>query len=199
MLGENIYLYVNSVVYKPKGRENDVPWHQDFLSRPEESRRYIAWIALHDANRENGCLKVIPGSHKRGYLPWHRVEGETHHDRVRSELVDEKLAEYLELDAGDVLLFDQCLLHSSDKVDTDAPRMVFRVVYKALDGVEIPRGAPIVVKGGRTKSLKTSDGNRPAAGGSEDKTHSQADKPIGQLRLLARKIDNRLLTSAGND
>lgn len=201
VLGDNIYLYVNSVVYKPKGRRNGVPWHQDFLSRPQESRRYIAWVSLHQANRENGCLKVIPGSHKAGYLPWHRIGGETHHDRVKSEFVDETLAVYLELDEGDAVIFDQCLLHSSDEVATDAPRMAFRVVYKALDSIEVPRGAPIVVRGGRPKSLKLlSEKEHLKDNTATDRdTRPQTRRIPLPVRILARKIGHRLLTLAGNN
>ena len=152
-LGPDIYLYENSLIYKPPGKHNGVPWHQDFISRPDEPVKYIVWMALDRATRANGCVKVIPGSHKSGFLPWHRVEGETHHDRVNPECVDESKAMYVELDAGDVLIFNQLLLHSSDEVDTDQPRRAYRVSYQGLDTVFTPRSTPIVLRGGEPESL----------------------------------------------
>src|SRR5688500_5815950 len=40
-LGDDIYMYENSVVYKPKGKRNAVPYHQDFISRPDEPLKLV--------------------------------------------------------------------------------------------------------------------------------------------------------------
>src|SRR5690606_26537469 len=53
---------------KPPGFPGQA-WHQDELYIPTRDRSLIgAWIALDDATLENGCLWVIPGSHRTGYL-----------------------------------------------------------------------------------------------------------------------------------
>ena len=153
VVGSTIFLYVNSLVFKPKGRNNVVPWHQDFISRPNEPIKYIAWMALDDANRENGCMKVIPGSHAEGAMKWHRVKGETHHDRVDPEHVDESKTFYCEVKAGDVLIFHNRLLHSSELSDSEKPRRAYRVAYQGLQDVRVPRGAPIVLRGGHPEDL----------------------------------------------
>ncbi len=178
VIGEDIYLYVNSFLYKPKGKKNGVPWHQDFLSRPNESTKYIAWIAIDDATQENGCLKVIPGSHQSGFFDWYTIPGEAHHDRVKKEYIDESQAQYVELKAGDVLIFNQYLLHSSDEVHTDTWRRAFRVVYKGLNELEIPRGAPIMLRGGTPKSLERR----------YTKPYQQPEKNTKTNHLFDRKI-----------
>ena len=44
-------------------------WHQDEIYIPTRDRSLIgAWIAIDDATLENGCLFVLPGSHRKGYL-----------------------------------------------------------------------------------------------------------------------------------
>src|SRR5215831_8415921 len=44
-------------------------WHQDEIYIPTRDRSLIgAWIAMDDATKANGCLYVIPGSHRMGYL-----------------------------------------------------------------------------------------------------------------------------------
>ena len=78
VLGPNFFLYENSLVFKPKGRENAVPWHQDFMNRAKEPPKVIAWMALDRITEENGCMYAIPGSHRDGYLPWYKVRGQTH-------------------------------------------------------------------------------------------------------------------------
>lgn len=141
-------------MYKPRERNNEVPWHQDFLSRPNESTKFIAWIAIDNATRENGCIKVIPGSHTNGFYQWHRVKGETHHDRISDDLIDTSKAVYVEIDAGDVLIFNQYLLHSSERSNSDHPRRAYRVVYKKIDSLDIPRGSPIMLSGGSPEGLE---------------------------------------------
>lgn len=151
VLGPNIYMYENSLIYKPKGKKNGVPWHQDFISRPSEPVKYIVWIPLDNVDKGNGTLKVIPGSHAQGFLPWYRVEGETHHDRVVSEYIEKNKNNivYIEMNAGDILVFNMLIVHGSDEVHTDRPRRVYRCSFQSMnDQVFTPRGAPLVIAGG---------------------------------------------------
>lgn len=153
VLGKDIFMYENSLVYKPKGTSNAVPWHQDFISRPNEPKKFIVWIALDNVHKNNGALRVIPNSHKHGYMSWHRVKGETHHDRINMDLVDESKAMYVELAAGDVLIFDAMLVHSSEEVNVDEPRRAYRISYQGFEEIKTPRGSPLVMRGGLPESL----------------------------------------------
>jgi len=153
VFGENICLYENSLVYKPKGKRNAVPWHQDFISRPKEPLKYIGWIALDDVRIENGAMKIIPGSHKFGFLKWFRLKGETHHDRLDLSQIDANNAVYVELDAGDVLIFNQLVVHSSDECDSEKPRRAYRISYAGMDKIIIPRGTPLVLRGGHPLTI----------------------------------------------
>ena len=92
-------------------------WHQDEYYIPTRDRSLTgAWIAMDDATVENGCLWVIPGSHKHGILwPQH-----THEDR-RFDCAgeaggypytdDDAIA--VEVKAGSVVVFNGYLLHRS--------------------------------------------------------------------------------------
>jgi len=189
VLGENIYLYDNSLIYKPKGRKNDVAWHQDFISRPTEPLKIIVWMALDNVTKENGTVQVIPGSHKQGHLPWHRVTGETHHDRVNMEYVekDRNKIIYAELEAGDVLLFNMLVLHGSDEVNTDMPRRVFRCSYQSMKKrVFTPRQSPIVMRGGSPEFLAEY----------YNKPHAKLKKKP-YVRRVINKI-GRIMASYGN-
>jgi len=145
ILGPNFFLYENSLVFKPKGRDNAVPWHQDFMNREKEPPKVIAWMALDPISEQNGCMYAIPGSHRNGYLPWYKLRGQTHHTRVKPEHIKEQDAVPLEMNAGDVLLFHACLLHSSRQVATDRPRRAYRAAYQGFGRSAVPRGAPIVI------------------------------------------------------
>src|SRR5687768_4013715 len=58
-----VLLYSHSLSKKPGGLR--VAWHQDgpYWWRVEPKVAVTAWVALDDATVENGCMRVIPGSH----------------------------------------------------------------------------------------------------------------------------------------
>ena len=152
-LGPDILLYENSLVYKPKGKKNGVPFHQDFISRPDEPLKVVAWMALDKVTKTGGALKVIPGSHKNGFLDFYRVHGETHHDRIDASKLDLSTVMHVELEPGDVLIFHQLIVHGSDEAHTDSLRLVYRVSYQGFDEIYVPRGAPLIMRGGGPAAL----------------------------------------------
>ena len=93
-------------------------WHQDVTYWGLEPPRAItAWIAIDDADVENGCMSVIPGSHRLGVLE-HGKSGRTGNllsinQEVPEDLVDEVRAVSMPLRAGQMSLHDGMLLHGS--------------------------------------------------------------------------------------
>jgi phytanoyl-CoA hydroxylase len=152
-LGEDIFMYENSVVYKPRGKRNAVPYHQDFISRADEPLKLIAWSAMEPVTAATGAMWVFQGSHAGGFLPWHRVKGETHHDRIVPEALPTTPPVQVELEEGDVLIFNQMLVHGSDEVHADTPRIAVRVSYQGFGSIFVPRGTPLVVRGGSPEAL----------------------------------------------
>jgi phytanoyl-CoA hydroxylase len=152
VLGPDILHYENTLLFKSTGSANGVPWHQDFIDRPDEPKKIVAWFALDDIRVANGAMSVIPGSHKNGFLPFFKSSG-THHTHVQPQYVDDGSAIVAELNAGDCLIFDQLLLHSSQDVRTGVPRRSFRVSYQGFDEILSPRGLPVVVRGGEPEHL----------------------------------------------
>jgi ectoine hydroxylase-related dioxygenase (phytanoyl-CoA dioxygenase family) len=71
-----------------------------------------AWLALDPATTENGCVRVISGTH-RSELPTNPASGDPVRDSVREDVVDESRAFDIELDAGEFFLFSERLLHGS--------------------------------------------------------------------------------------
>ena len=92
-------------------------WHQDEYYIPTRDRSLTgAWIALEDATVENGCLWVIPGSHREGYLR-RRVRYSGRRVRRRGHLRAGALRRPgpgpVEVSPGGVVFFNGYLLHSS--------------------------------------------------------------------------------------
>jgi phytanoyl-CoA hydroxylase len=103
-------------------------WHQDYgywykneFLFPEQMISVM--VAITDANKENGCLQVIKGSHKMGRVE-HGAAGQQ--NGAAQKYVDLALEKmelvYVELKAGDVLFFHSNLLHRSDANTSDKSR-----------------------------------------------------------------------------
>ncbi len=86
-------------------------WHQDNFYFDSESENIVTCgIYLEDTDRENGCLKIIPASHKEGRHE-HRRDAGTYGSWVD---VDESKAVHLEIPGGTVVLFSANLLHGAN-------------------------------------------------------------------------------------
>ena len=111
----NVKCLQSMLFIKASGKPGQA-WHQDEYYIPTRDRSGTAsWIALDDATTENGCLWVIPGSHKPGII-WPQEE----HDDERFDCAGEAVFPYtdddaipVELKRGDVLIFNGYLLHRS--------------------------------------------------------------------------------------
>lgn len=68
IIGEAPELSQDMALLKPPLIGREKPWHQDnaFFNLPPETTVVGAWIALDEATPENGCMHVIPGSHREG-------------------------------------------------------------------------------------------------------------------------------------
>ena len=109
---KNVY----SILFvKPPGLPGQA-WHQDETYVPSRDRSLIAaWLALEDATLENGCLQVIPRSHRHGYMYPSREHGrpEEFDENLEAYGFDESTAVALEIKAGTVIFMNGYLLHMS--------------------------------------------------------------------------------------
>ncbi len=137
-IGKPIYLYSHKMTMKQPNEGGAWEWHQDFgywydygCLAPEMMSIYVA---LDKATRENGCLQVLKGTHKLGRLNHIRENDQTN---VEQEHLDAALKRYqhvyVEMDAGDVLVFDGNLLHRSDANRSDTYRWGYICSYNAVE------------------------------------------------------------------
>ena len=92
-------------------------WHQDEYYIPTRDKSLVgAWIAVDDATVENGCLWLIPGSNKPGYMR-KRVDNtsDEYADEDTIDVSDYKTNEIIpvEVKSGTVVFFNGYTLHSS--------------------------------------------------------------------------------------
>ena len=113
-------------------------WHQDYgywyknqFLFPDQLVSIM--IALTTANKENGCLQVIKGSHKMGRVN-HGFAGEqVGADMVMVEHALETMEHiFVELEPGDALFFHSNILHRSEANLSDKPRWSIISCYNSL-------------------------------------------------------------------
>jgi phytanoyl-CoA hydroxylase len=116
VVGPNVKAMQSMLFIKSEGKPGQ-PWHQDEFFIPTRDRSLTAaWIALDDATIENGCLWVLPGSHRRGVLYPSREQHDPRFD-CSIEAYDfpysDEDAVPAEIPAGSALIFNGYLLHRS--------------------------------------------------------------------------------------
>lgn len=102
---------------KPPGFQGQA-WHQDEVYIPTRDRSLIgAWIAIDDATVENGCLWIVPGSHRTGFAyPQAAHENPEEFDFApESYGFDDSLEIPVEVKSGSVVFFNGYLLHRSKR------------------------------------------------------------------------------------
>ncbi len=99
-------------VYKDEKISSGTPWHQDWVYWNGNNHKCSVWVALDDANPNNGCLKVIPGSHKKLYDHGNQKGIEFGRNVNQSQIQNLKAID-VPLESGDALFFHDLLLHAS--------------------------------------------------------------------------------------
>ncbi len=124
----------------PKVAAGAVPWHQDKSYWPDANSNPVitVWIPLVDSTHENGCLHLIPGTHRRRVIGFHH-EGHTGTAYTETDLhLVEREAKKrpivaLPVPAGSAILFNDRLLHSSTPNQSDHVRWSVDLRYQPTD------------------------------------------------------------------
>jgi ectoine hydroxylase-related dioxygenase (phytanoyl-CoA dioxygenase family) len=141
IIGPNIKAATSQLTFKMRGNTMDFGWHQDNSYGELDPYNAISCLtALDDADEENGCLRIIPGSNKQGQI-----------DPSDSSTVDDKAAQVdinLEVDeskaipvpmkAGECLFFNCHTLHQSrGNYSKTRDRRILFLRFADADAVEV--------------------------------------------------------------
>jgi ectoine hydroxylase-related dioxygenase (phytanoyl-CoA dioxygenase family) len=144
LIGQDLRLQHAKLNWKPPtAGAGEVGWHQDFPFFPHTNYDLLACMfLLDDARVENGCMRMIPGSHKRGPVDHidaggafvgHCTDAAQHEADVRDgNVVD------LVVPAGSMTVHHCCTLHASYPNRSDVPRR--GLVYQIAAGDAIQLG-----------------------------------------------------------
>lgn len=114
-------------------------WHQDravALEPADNTRMVTAWLAITDATEENGCLQVIPGSHKKPMLP-HCPQSQL---GIPEKNIVPMNAQPLPVKAGAAVLIHPLTIHGSLDNKSNGIRWSFDLRYNVSGE---PTGRPL--------------------------------------------------------
>lgn len=128
----------NCIMTKTPKLSSRTGWHQDVRYWSFESPALVtAWLSLTDEYLENGCMQVIPGSHR---MPLASDQFDSlifFRDDLEKNKAMIQNAETLTLKRGDLLLFDARLLHCAGNNASDDFKMSLVFTYKRTDNLAI--------------------------------------------------------------
>ena len=132
LTGPDILCWTTHWFIKEAGSVNYVSWHQDSNYWGVETDKLVtAWLALSPATVESGCIRLLPGSHRGPDLD-HVDTWEAENMLTRGQTimnVDETKTVNLELDPGEIALFDYRLAHASDPNQSSDRRIGIGIRY----------------------------------------------------------------------
>jgi hypothetical protein len=147
VIGEDVILWGCHVFCKPAVEGYETPWHQDGHYWPiRPLATCTAWVALEPSTVENGCLRVIPRSHRAGKFP-HRetyaTDNLSNHGEEIDVPIDESRAADVTLRPGEMSVHHVNAIHGSCPNASSYARIGFSASYTSPD---VPAGGMRVVR-----------------------------------------------------
>lgn len=136
LLGGEVYFYHSKMMLKEPRTGGAWAWHQDYGYWYNNGCLFpllaSCMIALDGADRENGCLQVLEGSHLLGRIDHGKVGDQTGADPERVDQARRRFPlVHCEMAPGDALFFHCNLLHRSDQNKSDRSRWTYICCYNA--------------------------------------------------------------------
>jgi ectoine hydroxylase-related dioxygenase (phytanoyl-CoA dioxygenase family) len=185
VLGPNLLVWDSGWFAKMPGDKKYVAWHQDGIYFGLHPPNVVtAWVALTDSTPENGCLRVVPGSHGKNLI--HRETGAPDNALSRGQEiaveVDESQAVDIVLQPGELSLHHVGIVHGSNPNTSDRPRIGLAIRYLTPD----------VVHHGPERQLAL------LVRGKDEFGHFELlDRPIGDSAPAGRAIQLKILERMG--
>ncbi len=140
LIGTTLKQFINQINFKMPGGDIAFPWHQDVRPTPafrQQERNYVQTIVVVDeATVDNGCLHIVPESHKLGNLKAKRYAAGQIEDKI-----DVSTAVPLEAAPGDVVMFTSYTVHGSTPNRTDRPRRSYINGFVRADACDVGKWA----------------------------------------------------------
>lgn len=141
VLGPDLILIMSHLIVKRPGDGLPVAWHQDntYWHSVDGTEVCTVWLAIDDADLENGCMQVIPCTHE-GYPEMEKVAtGQDDLLGLTVEVTDTMAAAAvpLEMKSGSMSIHDSYVLHGSGPNTSDRRRAAYTMRYANAKTVSV--------------------------------------------------------------
>ena len=135
-------LFQDMALLKPPHIGREKPWHQDhaYFDLPLETLVMGAWVALDEATTENGCMIIVPGSHRQGPV----VHFKRRDWQICDTQVNNQRAVAVPLEPGGILLFHSLIHHGTPTNNSGLRRRAVQFHYR-------PQSSPVTSEEERMK------------------------------------------------
>ena len=135
---------------KPANFGTEKPWHQDcaYFNFPLDVTIVGVWIALDEAKPENGCMHIVPGSHKKPKIHFKKRDWQ-----ICDTDVDRKNDFFVPLRPGGVLFFHGLIHHGTPSNRSDQSRWALQFHYRPQNAREISNDDRLSIFGSQGKDV----------------------------------------------
>ncbi|GIS89257.1 MAG: hypothetical protein CM1200mP18_19670 [Gammaproteobacteria bacterium] len=133
LLGNDLMVWTTHIYPKEPGDGRFISWHQDSAHWGLDSNQVLSvWVALTDATRENGCMRMLPGSHHNGQVK-HQDTRDPNNILTRGQTIfngiEEDRSVWIELKAGEVSVHHVDMFHASTPNKSNQRRVGVAIRY----------------------------------------------------------------------
>ena len=133
LLGNDLMVWTTHIYPKEPGDGRFISWHQDSAHWGLDSNQVLSvWVALTDATRENGCMRMLPGSHHNGQVE-HQDTRDSNNILTRGQTISNGIEEdrsvWIELKAGEVSVHHVDMFHASTPNQSNQRRVGVAIRY----------------------------------------------------------------------
>ncbi|MBD2864689.1 phytanoyl-CoA dioxygenase family protein, partial [Paenibacillus oceani] len=118
------------------------PWHEDsayWKGRVSSFDKIVTvWLAIDRSIQENGCMRVIPGTHNNGFSEYEKVDSSKNLFRSQIKNIDDSQAVYFELERGECSLHDSRIIHGAKANTSPYRRCGYTMRYFSTETRVIP-------------------------------------------------------------
>lgn len=146
IIGPDIMLWSSHFISKDPFTGRATPWHEDSSYWDGRLSRYdkiiTIWLSLDGSDPENGCMRVIPGTHTNGFSDYTAVDRAENTFATEITGVDESAAVDFVLAPGEVSLHDGRIMHGATANRSPRRRTGYTMRYIAADVRIVPEANP---------------------------------------------------------
>ncbi len=139
LIGPNIGLWSSHFICKEPRTGKRTPWHEDSAYWNGRFDRFdgivTLWLAIDPSTRENGCMGVIPGTHRNGFSDYVDMDMDDaiFTREIRDDEVDTDKVVWFELKQNQYSLHDSRIIHGADANSSNTRRTGYTMRYFNTD------------------------------------------------------------------